>query len=140
MGRLKGITVTLYETEPIATDPFGAPIMPAFVEGIRTGENDIVITDEGEIVVANVASDYAVQVDNVLVSPVSSEDIVNDTALYGKKTVYELGIPKGDTHDWKEKRVEFFGQRFQTVGEVTKGIDDMVPLEWNGKVKVVRYE
>lgn len=110
---IEGITVTLYETEPIATDPFGAPVP---------------------------SNETAVQVDNVLVSPVSSEDVVNDTALYGKRTVYELGIPKGDTHDWKEKRVEFFGERFQTVGEVTKGIESMIPLEWNGKVKVVRYE
>lgn len=140
MGRLKGITVTLYETEPIATDPFGAPIMPPFVENIGTDRDEYIETERGELVVANVAQDYAVQVDNVLVSPVSAEDLVNDTALYGKRTVYELGIPKGDTHDWKEKRVEFFGQRFQTVGEVTKGIESMIPLEWNGKVKVVRYE
>lgn len=111
---IKGITVTLYESEPIGTDPFGAPVMP-------TSEN-------------------GVQVENVLVSPVSSEDLVNDTALYGKRTVYELGIPKGDTHNWEEKRVDFFGERFQTVGEVVKGIEGMIPLEWNGKVKVVRYE
>lgn len=109
---MKGITVILYEVTPIGKDPFNEPVY-------------------GEV---------PVEVQNVLVAPVSAEDIVNDTALYGKRTVYQLGIPKGDTHDWKEKRVDIFGETFRTVGEVVKGIDSMIPLGWNGKIKVVRYE
>ena len=112
MGRIKGITVVLYQDTAVGLDGFNTPVY----------------------------SEQPVAVDNVLVAPVSAEDIVNDTALYGKRTVYQLGIPKGDTHDWKEKRVDIFGEKFQTVGEVVKGIEDMIPLDWNGKIKVVRYE
>ena len=109
---MKGITVVLYQNTTVGIDGFNTPVY----------------------------SEQPVAVDNVLVAPVSAEDIVNDTALYGKRTVYQLGIPKGDTHDWKEKRVDIFGETFRTVGEVVKGIDSMIPLGWNGKVKVVRYE
>ena len=109
---MKGITVILYEVTPVGKDPFNEPVY----------------------------GEAPVEVQNVLVAPVSAEDIINDTALYGKRTVYQLGIPKGDTHDWKEKRVDIFGETFRTVGEVVKGIESMIPLEWNGKVKVVRYE
>ena len=35
--------------------------------------------------------------------------------------------------------VEFFGQRFRTYGDVTEGIEAMIPLQWNKKVKVERY-
>ena len=109
---MRGIDVLLYEEAKTGVDAFGAPVF------VWT----------------------PVTVSNVLVSPVSSEDIIADESLYGKKTVYILAIPKGDTHDWKEKRVDFFGEKFQTVGEVTKGIEGLIPLRWNGKVKVVRYE
>jgi hypothetical protein len=36
--------------------------------------------------------------------------------------------------------VEFFGEKFRTIGAPTQGIEDMIPLSWNKKVKVVRYE
>ena len=137
---IKGITVTLYKDEPIGTDPFGMPVAESFVPALSTDADEILASDAGEIVRGDITAEFAVNVDNVLVAPVSAEDIVNDTALYGKRTVYQLGIPKGDTHDWKEKRVDIFGETFRTVGEVVKGIDSMIPLGWNGKIKVVRYE
>ena len=60
--------------------------------------------------------------------------------ITGKKLVYTLAIPKGDTHDWKDRKVEFFGKKFRTFGEPIEGIEDMMPLRWNKKVQVERYE
>lgn len=105
---IKGISVKLYEKVQTGTDAFGTPI---YTETPAT-------------------------VDNVLVAPVSSDEIINDLDLYGKKAVYQLGIPKSDTHNWEDSTVEFFGQTFKTYGAITEGIDDMIPLAWNKKIKV----
>lgn len=108
---LKGITITL-------------------VDRVQTGEDDF-----GAIIY----DDVEISVDNVLVSPTSSEDIVNQMSLTGKKAVYTLAIPKGDTNDWEDKEVLFFGQRWRTFGVPIEGIEDMIPLDWNKKVTVERY-
>ena len=68
-----------------------------------------------------------VEVNNVLVAPVTSE-------------AYQLAIPKGDTHEWRNRKVEFFGKTFRTVNIPEEGIEDLIPLDWNKKVKVERYE
>jgi hypothetical protein len=112
MGMIKGITVTLFEEVKTGVDPFGAPVY----------------------------EEVPVEVENVLVAPTSSEDIITDQNLYGKKSVYTLAIPKGDTHDWRNKKVAFFGQMFRTFDMPVYGIEDMIPLSWNAKVKVERYE
>ena len=112
MGLIKGIPVTLYERVQTGTDPFGAPIF----------------------------QEKAVVVENVLVTPAAAEDIVNDLQLYGKRAAYELCIPKGDAHSWEDCQVDFFGQRFRVFGPVTEYIEAMVPLAWNKKAKVERYE
>lgn len=78
-------------------------------------------------------------IENVLVAPSSSQEIVDSTNLYGKKAVYTLAIPKGDEHDWKDKTVEFFGSKWKTFGEPLMGIDELIPLSWNKKVTVERY-
>lgn len=111
-GRIKGITVTLYEQTEGAPDGFGRPTY----------------------------TEKAVQVHNVLVSPTSTSETLDTVNLTGKKAVYTLGIPKGDTHNWKDKKVEFFGQTFKTFGEPLMGIEAMIPLEWNMKIQVERYE
>ena len=80
------------------------------------------------------------EVENVLVSPASSTDIVDNLNLYGKKAVYTLGIPKGDEHIWEDRTVEFFGKKWKSFGFVTEGIDNLIPLSWNKKVQVERYE
>lgn len=108
---LKGITITL-------------------VDKIQTGEDDF-----GAIIY----DDVEISVDNVLVAPTSTDDIVNQMSLTGKKAVYTLAIPKGDTHDWEDKEVEFFNQRWRTFGVPLEGIEDMIPLDWNKKVMVERY-
>lgn len=93
------------------TDPFGNPIYE---------ETDI-------------------DVENVLVSATSTDDIVNQLTLTGKKAVYTLAIPKGDTNDWEDKEVKFFGKRWRTFGFPIEGIEDLIPLDWNKKVMVERY-
>ncbi|WP_434779956.1 hypothetical protein [Enterococcus thailandicus] len=111
MAKIKGITIILVDKVKTGTDPFGNPIY-----------------EDGDI-----------EVENVLVSPTSSDDIVNQMTLTGKKAVYTLGIPKGDTHDWEDKEVKFFGERWRTFGFPTEGIEDLIPLDWNKKVMVERY-
>lgn len=112
MGRIKGITVTLINKIKTGTDPLGTPIY----------------------------EDSEIEVENVLVSPTSSDDIVNQLTLTGKKAVYTLGIPKGDTNIWEDQEVRFFGKRWRVFGSELQGIEDMIPLDWNKKVMVERYE
>lgn len=110
--KIHGITVTLIDKIEVGKDPFGAPIL----------------------------EDKEILVDNVLVAPALSDDVINQQSLYGRKAVYTLGIPKGDTHDWENKEVRFFGERWRVFGLPLEGIDDLIPLEWNKKVTVERYE
>lgn len=81
-----------------------------------------------------------VTVDNVLIGQPSTEEVTDELNLSGKRLDYLLGIPKGDTHDWEDTQVRFWGQVYQTIGAPTQGIESMIPLSWNKKVKVMRYE
>jgi hypothetical protein len=94
-------------------------------------------TDEGD---QPIYSEEPVTVHNVLVGQPSSEDIIDAHSLYGKTLAYTLGIPKGDAHQSEGGVVEFFGQKFRVIGPVTQGIDELIPLKWNKKVQVERYE
>lgn len=76
---------------------------------------------------------------NVLIGEPSTEDVATELQLNGHHLAYVLALPKGDTHDWTNVHVSFFGQDFRTYGAVTQGIEAMVPLCWNKKVKVERY-
>lgn len=111
ISMIKGITVTLQVKTQTGTDGFGRPIY----------------------------TETPVNVDNVLIGEPTTEDIVSEIELNGKRLAYTLGIPKGDDHDWNDTVVEFFGGRFKTYGDVTQGIEAMLPLSWNKKVKVERY-
>ena len=109
---IKGITVTLINKKEVGRDPFNKPIY----------------------------EDVEIEVDNVLVSPTSTDDIVNQLNIDGKKAVYTLAIPKGDTNNWEDAEVIFFGKRWRTFGIPIQGIDHLIPLTWNKKVMVERYE
>lgn len=109
---IKGITVTLYEKTQNGTDAFGTQVW----------------------------TEVPVQVANVLVTPASMEDVINSLQLYGRRMAYELCIPKGDTHSWESCRVDFFGQSFRAYTPVEEYIEANVPLRWNRKVRVERYE
>lgn len=112
MALLKGIDIILHEKVQTGTDDFG---MPTYRE-------------------------TPVTVSNVLVAPASDDDVISSQTLYGKHAVYTLGIPKGDTHKWEDSRIEFFGQNFHSFGATSIGIEELIPLEWNRKVKVELYE
>ena len=112
MGKIKGIKVTLYEKTQIGMDGFNKAIY----------------------------KEKAAEVDNVLVSPASAQETLDAVNLYGKKAVYTLAIPKGDTHDWEDCRVSFFGEDWHVFGIPLEGIECDIPLAWNKKVTVERYE
>lgn len=108
---IKGITVTLYERAQTGTDAFGAPVY----------------------------TESPVTVENVLVTPMAETDVISDMQLYGKRSEYELSIPKGDTHVWEDRRVEFFGKSWRTFQFSREWIEANVPLRWNRKIRVERY-
>ena len=114
---MRGITVTLYTKTQTGTDPFGAPVY----------------------------TETAVTVDNVLVGQPDTDDITSSTDLYGKRIDYMLGIPKGDAHDWTDKRVEWtdaYGRtiRCETFGFPVTGVEHLVPGPWHMKVRCHRIE
>ena len=111
---IQGITVVLINKTQTGTDAFNKPIY----------------------------SETRIPVDNVLVSPSleASGDVVSELDLEGRKSVYTLAIPKGDTHVWEDQDVEFFGKRFHVFSSQTQGIDHLIPLSWNSKVMVELYE
>ena len=112
MGNIKGINVTLYEKTYSGTDDFNKAI---YTETETT-------------------------VKNVLVAPASAQETLDALNLYGKKATYTLAIPKGDTHDWEDCRVSFFGEDWHVFGIPLEGIESNIPLAWNKKVTVERYE
>ena len=112
MGKIHGIPITLIDKQVVSVDPFGSPVV----------------------------KDVEITIDNVIVAPATTEDVTSQMSVTGKKISYTLGIPKGDMHDWENKEVRFFGKRWKTVGIPLEGIESMIPLEWNKKVMVERYE
>ena len=110
--KIKGITVFLSTRKQIGYDPFGKPIY----------------------------EDVDIPIHNVLIAPTSTEDITNSLAIAGKKAVYTLAIPKGDTNKWQNQTVKFFGKTWRVFGNEMQGIEDLIPLDWNKKVMVERYE
>jgi hypothetical protein len=111
---IKGIPVTLWERTQTGTDAFNAPVY----------------------------TETAVTVENVLVTPGNQggEDVIDALRLYGKHAEYVLSIPKGDAHDWTGRKIGFFGQVWRSFGLPTEYIEANVPLYWNRKVLVERYE
>lgn len=109
---IHGITITLINREVRGTDAFGAPIY---------------VNEE-------------VEVENVLVAPLSSSDSVNNTDLVTNYESYQLGLPKGDNHKWENNFVRLWGKVYKVVGVPIGGIEAMIPLEWNKKVTIELYE
>ena len=110
-----GITVTIEKKTQTGTDGFGRPVYSTTTENVN----------------------------DVLVGEPSTDDITNNLALYGKKVVYTLAIPKGDTHDWEDTYVTLpapFAGRYRTIGKPTAGIDANIPLRWNKKVHLEELE
>ena len=110
---IKGITVKLIPQVEVGEDSFGTAVY-------KDGD--------------------PVEVDNVLVGPVTTAENLEITNLYGKTAQYQIAIPKGDTHVWKDQVVEFFGKRWKVFSLPQEGIDDLIPLGWNAKYSVERFE
>lgn len=111
MAMIKGISVTLLERVRTGIDDFNVPIYE-YRESV---------------------------VDNVLVAPDTSGEIVTSKDLIGKKETCILAIPKGDDHKWEDAIVRFFGLEWKTIGFLTEGIEENIPLDWNKKIKAERY-
>ena len=109
---MRGITVQLFNETETGKNSFGEPIV----------------------------EEQAVDVENVLVSPASAQEILDADNLYGRKAEYTLAIPKGDQHDWQNKHIRFYDKDWQSFGIPTKGIDELVPTAWNMKVMVMHHE
>lgn len=108
---IKGISITLYEKIQTGTDDLNSPVF----------------------------TETPVEVDNVLVSPASADDVAESIRLYGKSIKLNLYIPKGDMHTWTDRTVEIMGERYRTVGIPKKWIEENVPLSWNKTIGVERY-
>lgn len=85
-----------------------------------------------------VFADATETVDNVLIGQPTTEEIDSTLSLYGKKIDYMLGIPKGDTHNWEDTIVEFWGNRYRTFGMTIQGIEANIPTPWHKKIRVER--
>lgn len=109
---MQGINIILYDKQKTGEDAFGHPVY----------------------------SETPVTVENVLIGEPSGEEITDALNLYGKHVVYTLAIPKGDENTWTDRTVEFFGEKFKVIGHPTQGIDHLIPLAWNKKVRVEHYE
>ena len=109
---IKGIPVVLYERTEIGRDEFDHPVY----------------------------EEHPVTEENVLVAPASTTEILDAVHLYEKKAVYNIAIPKGDEHEWKDCRVDFFGQSWRVISFPQQGIEENIPLDWNQKWMVERYE
>lgn len=109
---INGIPITLYTTVEEGFDAFHRPVV----------------------------TETAVTVEDVLVAPITETEILESINLTGRKAVFILGIPKGDTNDWTDKKVAFFGRTFRTIGAPVEGIVDMIPLRWNKKVRCEEYD
>lgn len=109
---IKGQQVILHQKRVTGKDPFGGDLF------------------EWETVI----------VQNVLIAPSSAEEITTQFTVTGRHAVYTLAIPKGDTHVWEEGEVEFFHQRWRVFGKPLQGMDSLIPLDWNKKVTVERFE
>ncbi len=112
MAAIKGMTVNLLVAVQTGVDAFDAPVY----------------TETEEVA------------PNVLICPVGSQDVVSDLQLYGRRTEYELHIPKEDAHTWEHQRVRFFGETWETVGKPVCYMSHLVPLDWDRKVRVAKYE
>lgn len=110
--KIHGIEITLIDKVETGRDDFNSPVY----------------------------EDKEIKVQDVIVGRPESEDVVNALSLYGKRTEYILGIPKGDTHEWEDREVIILGKRYRTFGHIIEGIEDLVPLRWHKKIRVERYE
>ena len=108
----KGVDVVIHIRTQTGTDSFGAPVY----------------TDTTETV------------SGCLVNPSTVDDVIDETRLKGSKELYTIAVPKGDSHEWFDSTVEFFGKSWHVYARPMEGVEDLIPLKWHKKVLVERYE
>lgn len=110
---IKGIPITLYVKTQDGIDAFNRPIYK---------ETEITI-------------------DNVVVGQPSSDDVINEINLSGKRISYVLAIPADDTHDWENVTVGFYGARWRTIGTPKQYMDGFMGANfpWNKQISVEKY-
>ena len=111
MGLITGKTVILFDKK-------------------KTGENTM-----GE----EIFTETPVKIKNVLIAPASSTDITGSTQLSAKSAIYDLYIPKGDKHKWENRKVEFYGAMWHTVGCCLQYIPENTPGDWDRRIQVESY-
>lgn len=100
-------------------------------EKVKTGVDEFGIPKYEEI---------PVEVENVLIGSADTSEVLDTLNLYGKRIAYVLGIPKGDKHNWKDAKIEFYGQTFKSFGIPITGNQNLIPGDWGMNVKVEAYE
>lgn len=90
-------------------------------------------------------SETKIVVDNVLVGEPSPEEVAASTGVPGRRLSYILGIPKGDTTDWKARDVSWAGPdgrpiHARTFGDPVSGVEHLIPTPWHRKVRCYRYD
>lgn len=110
---MRGMTITLYDRVETGKDALNHPIY----------------------------AETPVAVENVLIAPSSVVEVLDPNNLNGRRGDYVMAIPKGDTHDWVSgKKVSFLGKDWRIIEMPEEGIEWLIPLAWNKKVRVERYE
>lgn len=108
---IKGQSIILYEKKQTGTDPLGDPVYEEMEE----------------------------EISNVLIEPVTNDDRKQDFDLYGVTTSYRLRFPKGDSHILTHRKVRFYDQDWQTIGEPVQYLDELTPGDWNKYIEVAHY-
>lgn len=105
----------------------GIPV--TLTERSQTGVNEInePVYEETEVIV-----------ENVLVGQPTTDEVSDALSLYGKRLAYTLYLPAGDSHNWENATVTFWGRTFRTFGLPMELIDENIPaaIPWNIRVKV----
>lgn len=109
--REMGEDVTIFVKKQIGTDAFNCPIY-----------------EETEEVV-----------NNVFIGVPTSDEVVTELNLTGRRISHILGIPKGDTHEWEDVIVSFHGRTWRTYGIPAEGNPALMPFDWVKNVKVEAY-
>lgn len=116
MGRITGRNIILYDKVKTGVDAFDRPIY----------------------------EEVSTSVKNVLIGTPTDQEITDALNLTGKRASYVLGIPKGDEHTWTDRRIElpedFPAGKYRVIGRVIGGQAELIPLDWNKKAMVERYE
>lgn len=113
---MRGQKVTLYEKTQVGENEFREPVF----------------------------EETPVEVENVLIGQPTTDDIISSSNLYGKRLEFILGIPKGDTHDWTDRKISWVNAYGETItvrsfGFPMTGIEELIPTPWHKKVRVEAY-